>query len=213
MSTNVTTLVGFGAVLDPVEFAAALASLHPRPPYQGSGLAMKLPAALARAVDRPEAPRVCAFRIVDGDSLPVATVTLQVAGTQIVCLVPLVNAEACNWLVESVEKQGRVYVFAQLDGQRRHLVMHADKPLADLSLPRWVALKKRLPAVCNTDRLARFSEMCALLEHLEAQPRSVLPGFEVQACWVFVCVPYSMHLAMTSGEQDGAPPVGAEDVH
>ena len=190
MTSEITTNRGFGIVLDPVQFAAQLASLKQRPRYQGRALYVKLPDEVARLFESPLVPIRHSLAISSGAALPVAALTLQAAGTQIVCLVPLATGEARDWLVESVEKQRRIYVAVTIDERKQLVVMHAETPVRDFTGPEWVAVKERLAGWQSTDRVAEVADVLEVLRYVEHAPESAVAGFSVQERWVFVCVPH-----------------------
>ena len=192
--TNVTTTHrGFGVVLDPVQFAAQLASLKQRPKYQGRALYVKLPDAVARLFESPLVPIKHSLAISSGGALPVAALTLQAAGTQIVCLVPLATDEARDWLVESVEKQHLIYVAVTIDERKQLVVMHAETPVRDLGGSEWCAVKERLAGWRATDPVAEMADVLEVLRFVEHAPDSEVAGFSVQERWSFVCVPHDEH--------------------
>ncbi len=190
MTSDITTHRGFGIVLDPVQFAAQLASLKQRPQYQGRALYVKLPDEVARLFESPLVPIRHSLAISSGAALPVAALTLQAAGTQIVCLVPLATGEARDWLVESVEKQRLIYVAVTIDEREQVVVMHAETPVRDFAGPEWVAVKERLAGWQSTDRVAEVADVLEVLRYVEQDIGSEVAGFSVRERWIFVCVPH-----------------------
>ena len=189
--TNVTTTHrGFGVVLDPVQFAAQLASLKQRPKYQGRALYVKLPDAVARLFESPLVPIKHSLAISSGGALPVAALTLQAAGTQIVCLVPLATDEARDWLVESVERQRRIFVAVTIEERGQVVVMQAETPVRDFTGREWLAVKERLAGWRSTDSVAEVADVLEVLRYVEHAPESAVAGFSVQDRWIFVCVPH-----------------------
>ena len=189
--TNVTTThSGFGVVLDPVQFAAQLASLKQRPKYQGRALYVKLPDAVARLFESPLVPIKHSLAISSGGALPVAALTLQAAGTQIVCLVPLATDEARDWLVESVERQRRIFVAVTIEERGQVVVMQAETPVRDFTGREWLAVKERLAGWRSTDSVAEVADVLEVLRYVEHAPESAVAGFSVQDRWIFVCVPH-----------------------
>ena len=79
MTSDITTHKSFGIVLDPLQFAAELASLKQQPQYQGRALYVQLPDAVARLFESPLIPIRHSLAISGGEALPVAAVTLQAA--------------------------------------------------------------------------------------------------------------------------------------
>ena len=193
MTSDITTHRGFGIVLDPVQFAAELASLKQRPQYQGRALYVRLPDAVAKLFESPLVPIRHSLAISGGAALPVAALTLQAAGTQIVCLVPLATDEARDWLVESVEKQRLIYVAVTIDEREQVVVMHAETPVRDFAGPEWVAVKERLGNWRATDPAAEMADVLEVLRFVEHAPDSEVAGFSVQERWIFVCVPHDEH--------------------
>ena len=190
MTSEITTNRGFGVVLDPIQFAAQLASLKQRPQYQGRALYVRLPDAVARLFESPFVPIKHSLAISGGAALPVAALTLQAAGTQIVCLVPLATDEARDWLVESVEKQRRIYVAVTIDERKQVVVMQAETPVRDLGGQEWLAVKERLAGWQSTDRVAEVADVLEVLRLVEQDVGSELSGFRVRERWIFVCVPH-----------------------
>ena len=200
MTSDITTHRGFGVVLDPVQFAAELASLKQRPQYQGRALYVKLPDAVARLFESPLVPIRHSLAISGGAALPVAALTLQAAGTQVVCLAPLATDEARDWLIESVEKQGRIYVAVTIDERKQVVVMQPETPVKEFTGREWLAVKERLGGWRSVDRVAEVADVLEVLRFVEQAPQSEVAGVPVQERWIFVCVPH---------HQDGA---GAEVV-
>ena len=205
MTSDITTHRGFGIVLDPIQFAAELASLKQRPQYQGRALYVKLPDAVARLFESPLVPIKHSLAIFGGAALPVAALTLQAAGTQIVCLVPLATQDARDWLVESVERQHTVYVAVTIDEREQVVVMQAETPVRDLGGQEWLAVKERLAGWQSTDRVAEVADMLEVLRYVEHGPTSEVAGFSVRERWIFVCVPHHQ-----DGAGAGAPETAGE---
>ena len=192
MISEISTHRGFGVVLDPVQFAAQLASLKQRPQYQGRALYVKLPDEVARLFESPLVPIRHSLAVSSGPALPVAALTLQAAGTQIVCLVPLATGEARDWLVESVEKQRLIYIAVSIDERGQVVVMQAETPVRDLGGSEWCAVKERLAGWRATDPVAEMADVLEVLRSIEHAPESEVAGFSVQERWVFVCVPHHL---------------------
>ena len=190
MTSEISTHRGFGIVLDPIQFAAQLASLKQRPQYQGRALYVKLPDAVAKLFESPLVPIRHSLAVSSGPALPVAALTLQAAGTQIVCLVPLATDEARNWLVESVEKQRLIYVAVTIEEREQLVVMHAETPVRDFGGSEWCAVKERLAGWQSTDRVAEVADVLEVLRYVEHAPESEVAGFSVRERWIFVCVPH-----------------------
>ena len=204
--TNVTTTHrGFGVVLDPVQFAAQLASLKQRPKYQGRALYVKLPDAVARLFESPLVPIRHSLAISGGAALPVAALTLQAAGTQIVCLVPLATQDARDWLVESVERQRRIYVAVTIDERGQVVVMQAETPVRDFTGREWLAVKERLAGWRSMDSVAEVADVLEVLRFVEHAPESEVSGFSVRERWIFVCVPHHQ-----DGGRAGGPEMAGE---
>ena len=190
MTSEISTHRGFGVVLDPVQFAAQLASLKQRPQYQGRALYVKLPDEVARLFESPLVPIRHSLAISSGAALPVAALTLQAAGTQIVCLVPLATGEARDWLVESVERQRRIFVAVTIEERGQVVVMQAETPVRDFTGREWLAVKERLVGWRATDPVAEMADVLEVLRSIEHAPESEVAGFKVQERWIFVCVPH-----------------------
>ncbi|WP_018913655.1 hypothetical protein [Thiomonas sp. FB-6] len=201
MTNDVTTHRGFGVVLDPVQFAAELASLKQRPMYEGRALYVKLPDEVARIFESPLVPMRHSLAISGGVALPVAVATFQAAGTQVVCLVPLATDEARDWLIESIEKQRRIFVAVTIDERRQLVVMQAEPPVQDFTGREWLAVKDRLSGWRSVDPVAEAMDVLDVLRFVEQVPESEVTGVPVQERWIFVCVPY---------HQDGAGAGAAE---
>ena len=193
MTSDITTHRGFGIVLDPVQFAAQLASLKQRPQYQGRALYVRLPDAVAKLFESPLVPIRHSLAISGGAALPVAALTLQAAGTQIVCLVPLATDEARDWLVESVEKQRLIYVAVTIEEREQLVVMHAETPVRDFGGSEWCAVKERLAGWRSTDSVAEVADVLEVLRFVEQDVGSAVTGFSVRERWIFVCVPHDEH--------------------
>ena len=190
MTSEITTHRAFGVVLDPVQFAAELASLKQRPQYQGRALYVKLPDAVAKLFESPLVPIKHSLAISSGGALPVAVLTLQAAGTQIVCLVPLATDEARDWLVDSVERQRRIFVAVTIEERGQVVVMQAETPVRDLGGSEWCAVKERLGNWRATDPVAEMADVLEVLRFVEHAPESAVAGFSLQERWIFVCVPH-----------------------
>ncbi|MDE2152901.1 MAG: hypothetical protein KGJ85_11260 [Betaproteobacteria bacterium] len=190
MTSDITTHRGFGVVLDPIQFAAQLASLTQRPQYQGRALYVRLPDAVAKLFESPLVPIKHSLAISGGAALPVAALTLQAAGTQIVCLVPLATDEARDWLVESVERQRTIYVAVTIEECKQLVVMRAETPVRDFGGREWCAVKERLAGWRSTDSVAEVADVLEVLRFVEHAPESEVSGFSVRERWIFVCVPH-----------------------
>ena len=201
MTSEMTTHRGFGVVLDPIQFAAELASLKQRPQYQGRALYVKVPDEVVRIFESPLVPIQHSLAISGGAALPVAVATFQAAGTQVVCLVPLATEEARDWLVESVEIQRRIYVAVSIDERKQLVVMQAEPPVSDCTGREWLLVKERLGNWRSLDRAAEVMDMLDVLRFVEHVPESEVAGIAVKERWIFVCVPY---------HQDGAGATGVE---
>ena len=201
MTSEMTTHRAFGVVLDPIQFAAELASLKQRPQYQGRALYVQLPDAVARLFESPLVPSMHSLAISGGAALQVAVAIFQAAGTQVVCLVPLATEEARDWLVESVEKQKRIFVAVSIDERKQMVVIQAEPPVRDKRDPTWGALKKHLGEWRSVDRAAEAMDVLEVLRYIDNVPESTVAGVAVQERWIFVCVPY---------HQDGVGAGGAE---
>ena len=196
MTSDITTHRGFGVVLDPVQFAAELASLKQRPQYQGRALHVSLPNAVAKLFESPFVPRCHSLAISGVDSLPVAVLTLQAAAAQVVCIVPLATYEARDWLVESVEGQRCIYVAVTIAECKQLVLVQAQPPVRDLNGQDWRRVKEKLGTWRSTDRAAEAADVLEVLRFVEQDLTSEVPGFDVQDRWIFVCVP---HLEAASG--------------
>ena len=159
MTSEITTHRAFGVVLDPVQFAAELATLKQQPQYQGRALYVKLPDAVAKLFESPLVPIKHSLAISGGAALPVAALTLQAAGTQVVCLVPLATGEARDWLIESVEQQRRIFVAVTIDERGQMVVMQAETPVRDFTGREWLEVKERLAGWQSTDRVAEVADV------------------------------------------------------
>ena len=148
---------------DPIQFAAELASLKQRPKYEGRALYVKLPDEVARIFESPLVPIRHSLAISGGMALPVAVATFQAAGSQVVCLVPLATEEARAWLVESVEKQGRIFVAVSIDECKQMVVIQAEPPVRDFTGRDWLAVKERLSNWCSVDRASEVMDMLEVL--------------------------------------------------
>ena len=213
MTSEITTNRGFGVVLDPIQFAAQLASLKQRPQYRGRALYVKLPDAVAKLFESPLVPIRHSLAVSSGPALPVAALTLQAAGTQIVCLVPLATDEARDWLVESVERQRRIFVAVTIEERGQVVVMQAETPVRDLGGSEWCAVKERLVAWRATDPAAEMADVLEVLRFVEHAPESAVAGFSVQERWIFVCVPYDEQPSEPAVRSGNAAEVGAISVH
>ena len=190
MTFEITTHRGIGVVLDPLQFAAELSSLKQRPKYEGRALYVNLPDHVARVFESPLIPIRHSLAISGGAALPVAALTLQAAGTQIVCLVPLLADEARYWLIESVERQRRIFVAVTIDERQQVAVMQAETPVRDVASREWLAVKERVCSSRSADRVAELADVLEVLRFVEHAPESAVAGFSVQERWIFVCVPH-----------------------
>ena len=204
MISDITTHRAFGAVLDPVQFAAELGSLKQRPQYQGRALSVTLPDAVTRLFESPLVPKGQSMAISAGAALPVAVVTVQAGGAQLTCLVPLATGEARDWLIESVERQRRIFIAVNVAERRQLVLVQSDAPVRDVSSRAWTALRDHLRGyVLGGDPAAEGLDMVDVLRLVEESTESYVPGLEVSERWIFVCVPYQPH-----AQADQAP-VGA----
>lgn len=213
MTNETKTHRGFGVVLDPVQFAAELASLRQRPQYQGRALYVKLPDAVLRTFESAFVPVGHSVAISGGEALPVAAISLQAAGTQVVCLVPLATPEACAWLIDSVEQQRRFYVAVSITGRNQLIVMQAQTPVRDLSDPAWLKVKEHLAGKRQGDTSAELADVLNVVRFVEQDSDSDVPGFEVQERWVFVCVPHDELAGAETSTHGQAPGEVMATVH
>ena len=174
---------------------------------------MQLPDAVARLFESPLIPIRHSLAISGGEALPVAAVTLQAAGTQIVCLVPLAAGEARDWLIESVERQRSIFVAVTIDERKQVVVMQAETPVHDLGCPEWTKVKGRLSACSSPDRVAAVADMLEVLRVVEQDVDSEVSGFRVQERWIFVCVPHDEHAGGTPSATAQAKTRTAAAVH
>jgi hypothetical protein len=201
MVSDITTHRSFGVVLDPVQFAAELASLKQRPKFQGRALYVKMPDEVVRIFESPLVPIQHSLAISGGAALPVAVATFQAAGTQVVCLVPLATDEARGWLVESVEKQQRIFVAVSIDERKQMVVIQAEPPVRDFTGREWLAVKKRLGEWRSVDRAAEALDVLDVLQYVDNVPKSEVSGFSVRERWIFVCVPYHQDAVGAGGAE------------
>ncbi len=193
MTTDVTTHRGFGIVLDPVQFAAELASLKQRPQYQGRALSVSLPDAVVRLFESPLVPKGQSIAISAGVALPVAVVTIQAGGAQLTCLVPLATGEARDWLIESIERQRRMFIAVNVAERRQLVLVQSDAPVRDVGSRAWTALRDHLSRhVPGGDPAAEALDMVDVLRLVEDSTESYVPGLEVSERWIVVCVPYQL---------------------
>ena len=191
MTSEITTHRGFGVVLDPVQFAAELASLKRRPHYEGRALSVSLPDAVVRLFESPLVPKGQSMAISAGAALPVAVVTTQAGGAQLTCLVPLATVEARDWLIESIERQRHMFIAVNVAERRQLVLVQSDAPVRDVSSRAWTALRDHLSRhVPGGDTAAEARDMVDVLRRVEASMESYVRGFEVSERWIFVCVPY-----------------------
>ena len=182
---------GFGVVLDPVQFAAELASLKQRPHYEGRALSVSLPDAVTRFFESPLVPKGQSIAISAGAALPVAVVTVQAGGTQLTCLVPLATGEARDWLIESVERQRRIFIAVNVAERRQLVLVRSDAPVRDVGSRAWTALRDHLRGYAlGGDPAAEARDMVDVLRRVEDSTESCVPGIEVSERWIFVCVPH-----------------------
>jgi hypothetical protein len=201
-----------GVVLDPIQFAAELASLKQRPKYQGRALYVRLPDAVVRLFESPLVPIQRSLTVLGGQSLPVAVLTLQAAGTQVLCLVPLASDEARDWLVQSVEEEC-IYVAVTVEESQQLVLMQAQRPVPDLRNPTWLAVKERLSASRSRNPAEGAADFLDVLRYVDEALQSEVEGFQVQDRWIVVCVPHheeSLAAAAASGKSGGA---GRRAVH
>ena len=194
MISDITTHRAFGAVLDPVQFAAELASLKQRPQYQGRALSVSLPDAVTHLFESPLVPKGQGMAISAGAALPVAVVMVQAGGTQLTCLVPLATSEARDWFIESVERQRHMFIAVNVAERRQLVLVHSDAPVRDVGSRAWTALRDHLSRhVPGSDPAAEARDMVDVLRRVEASTESCVPGLDVSERWIFVCVPYQPH--------------------
>ena len=203
MTSEMTTHRAFGVVLDPIQFAAELASLKQRPQYRGRALYISLPDAVARLFESPVVPIMHSLAISGGAALQVAVAIFQAAGTQVVCLVPLSTEEARDWLIESVEKQKRIFVAVTIDECKQMVVIQAEPPVHGSTAGEWLAVKDRLSGWRSVDRVAEAMDVLEVLRYIDNVPESAVAGVAVQERWIFVCVPHHQDGVGAASEVNG----------
>ena len=208
MTSEITTHRGFGVVLDPVQFAAELASLKRRPHYEGRALSVSLPDAVVRLFESPLVPKGQSIAISAGAALPVAVVTTQAGGAQLTCLVPLATVEARDWLIESVERQRHMFIAVNVAERRQLVLVQSDAPVRDVSSRAWTALRDHLSRhVPGGDTAAEGLDMVDVLRLVEDSTESYVPGIEVSERWIFVCVPHHQESAGSGASELSGEPV------
>ena len=167
---------------------------------------MSLPDAVTRLFESRLVPKGQSIAISAGAALPVAVVTVQAGGAQLTCLVPLATGEARDWLIESVERQRRMFIAVNVAERRQLVLVQSDAPVREVSSRAWTALRDHLRGYAfGGDPAAEARDMVDVLRRVEASTESYVPGFEVSERWIFVCVPYQL-------EEPAYPaPVGAGD--
>jgi hypothetical protein len=180
----------FGLVLDPVQFAAELATLKQRPQYDGHALYCQLPDHVARLFESTLVPTAQGLAISESDAMMCAIVKLQAASTQVVCIVPLLNAAAKAWLFEAVETLHRMNVVVSIADRPQVIVVTSGPPVLQPDGPEWQTIRTRVDeAPVEGDFVTRTLEMVTLLKRLEESQESLVPGFEVGERWVVACMP------------------------
>lgn len=204
----------FGVLLDPAQFAAALASLKQRPQYKGRALYVALPDEVARLFESELVPLQQSIAISGGNALPVAAVTLQAAATQIVCLVPLATDEARAWLTEVFEAQRPILVAATIDSTSQLVLMQVPCPVRGAAANlQWDKAKRHLNVPRQPDPTSELADLLEVLQFVEQARESELPGIDVQEQWIFVCTPYQEPLEEAAGPSSMQAAGGQEFLH
>ena len=181
---------GFGLVLDPVQFAAELATLKQRPRYDGHALLLELPDRVARLFESTLVPIGQGLALSESRDMMCAVVTLQAASTQVVCIVPLLNALTKAWLVEAVESLHRMNIAVAIADRPQVIVVTSGPPVRDPASAEWQTIRTRVDeAPVEGDFVTRTLEMLTLLKRLEDSQESLVPGFDVGERWVVACMP------------------------
>ncbi|WP_233224425.1 urocanate hydratase [Thiomonas sp. X19] len=178
-------------MLDPVQFAAELATLKQRPHYDGHALLCELPDRVARLFESKLVPTGQSLAISGSeDGLLCAVVTLQAASTQVVCIVPMLGPLAKNWLFEAVESLHRMNIVVSIADKEQVIVVTSGPPVLHPDGQEWQTIRRRLDAVAfDGDRDKFVTQLLDLLRRLDADVQSAIPGFAVDERWVFAITP------------------------
>ena len=181
---------GFGLVLDPLQFAAELATLKQRPHYDGHALFIELPDRVARLFESTLVPTTQGLAIRENGDMMCAVVTRQAASTQVVCIVPLLSPVARAWLFESVETLHCMNVVVAIADKPQVIVVTSGPPVKDPGSAEWRAIRKQVDeAPVEGDFVTRTLELASLLKQLEASQESLITGFDVGERFVVACLP------------------------
>ncbi|MBW4046417.1 MAG: hypothetical protein HIU89_00370 [Proteobacteria bacterium] len=96
---------------------------------------MSLPDAVVTLFESPLASKGQGIATSGGAALPVAAVTVQAGGTPLTYLVPLATSEALDRLIESVERQGRMFIAVNVAERRQLVLVQTDAPVRNASSP------------------------------------------------------------------------------
>ena len=182
---------GLGLLLDPVQFAAELATLKQRPHYDGHALLCELPDRVARLFESKLVPTGQSLAISGSeDGLLCAVVTLQAASTQVICIVPMLGPLAKNWLFEAVESLHRMNIVVSIADKEQVIVVTSGPPVLQPDGPDWQAVRQRIDGATRAGNdEAIVTQLLDLLRRLDADVQSAIPGFAVDERWVFAITP------------------------
>lgn len=180
-----------GIVLDPVQFAEELTTLKKRPTSQGHALLCELPDAVVQLLENPLVPHGVGMGIAATQKgMPCTVIHVQAASTQAMCIVPLVDKVAQNWLIEAVESRNGMTLAVSVTETQQLALLSSMQLVNDPKGRQWRAAKQQvMRARYELKADARGLDIYKLLLELEAAPRSVIKGFAVETLHVVVCIP------------------------
>lgn len=199
------TVRSAGLVLDPVQLAEELATLKQRPTHNGHALLCELPNHVVQVLENPLVPHGLVFGVATTPKgLACAVVQVQAASTQLLCIVPLVDRVAQNWLIGAFEGGEGVTLALSIPETEQLALIRSAQPVDDPKAPHWQATKRKiLQSDYDLSPMQRGQDLYALLLSLEASAKSVIDGFALQALYVVAFVPDPSYAA------PGQPMVGA----
>jgi hypothetical protein len=180
-----------GIVLDPIQFAEELTTLKKKPTSQGHALLCELPDAVVQLLESPLVPHGVGMGIAaTQQGMPCAVSHVQAASTQAMCVVPLVDDVARDWLIEAVESRNGMTLAVSVTETQQLALLSSIQLVNDPKGRQWRDAKQRvMRARYDLEQEARGLDLYKLLLNLEAAPRSVIEGFAVETLHLVVCIP------------------------
>ena len=208
---TIKTTRAAGIVLDPVQLAEELTTLKQKPRHDGHALLIELPDGVVKLLESPLIPHGITMGVARSpQGMPCAVIHVQAASMQLMCIVPLVDKVAQNWLIETVERQNGVTLVVSVTETQQLALLNSARLVDDINSEQWRDAKQQvMRARYELEAEARGLDFYKLLLEVEAAPRSVIQGFVVETLHVVVCMPDPQYVPPGRADlsaTDGATP-------